>query len=122
VTEVDLKNNGLIGTIPADLFLMPALSLLDLSKNAVHMDGFTAVAESDSLLSLNLAGTKVRSIAGIQQAKTLRSLYLDGLDLGGGMIPTQLYALTDLHLLHLQFSGLVGTLHTELGRMKKLRQ
>jgi Leucine-rich repeat (LRR) protein len=121
VTEINLQNNGLIGTIPTELFQMPALSILDLSKNALDMDGFAALGASQSLLSLKLAGTKIRSVAGIEVAKSLRSLYLDGLDLGG-KFPTQLYALTDLHLLHLQFTGLTGTLHTELGRMNKLRQ
>lgn len=125
VKNIELTNNGLVGTIPSELFTLPYLRLLDLSKNAITVDsaaGLAAVGSSKSLRQLKVGGTKITSVKGIEQAETLNSLYLDGLNFDSSAFPTELYALSNLQLLHLQFSGLTGALHTDVGKMKGLKQ
>ncbi|KAI2508081.1 hypothetical protein MHU86_6373 [Fragilaria crotonensis] len=124
VQGVNLKNNGLVGTLPTEIFNLEGLKELDLSLNTIELDavlGLSAIANAKDLLQINLSGTKISTIAGISEAPALTSVYLDSLELPAGPFPTELLALTGLHLLHMQFSGLTGYLPTEIGALNKLK-
>ena len=123
VQELNLKNNGLVGTLPPEIFNLAGLKEMDLSLNTIQLDrlGLSAIANAKALLQINLSGTKISTIAGINEAPSLTSVYLDDLELPAGPFPTALLALTGLHLLHMQFSGLTGDLPTEIGNLNKLK-
>ena len=124
VSALNLKSNGLVGTLPSELFSLTGLKTLDLSLNAIEVDktlGLIAIENAKALLQINLSSTKISTIAGIQKASVLTSAYLDGLELPAAPFPAELLSLTGLHLLHMQFSGLIGSLPTEIGTLNKLK-
>jgi Leucine-rich repeat (LRR) protein len=124
VKGIALKNNGLVGTLPTEIFSMTGLKVLDLSLNTIQVDetlGLSAIANAKALLQIDLSGTKILNIQGIDTAPALTSVFLDGLELPNGPFPNQLLAMTRLEYLHLQYSGLTGTLPTEIGTLSKLK-
>lgn len=123
ITEIRLPNNGLYGLIPTEVFQLPSLTVLDMSRNAVTItpgEGFSALSKSTSLESLHLSGTRVTDLRGIENAKSLRDLFLDGLSFQSTM-PAEIFKLTKLHTLHASFSTLQGNLPTDIGLMTELK-
>lgn len=124
VKGIVLKNNGLVGTLPTEIFSMTELKVLDLSLNTIQTDetlGLSAIINAKSLSQLDLSGTKIVNIQGIDTAPAVTSLFLDGLELPKGPFPNELLAMTRLEYLHLQYSGLTGTLPTEIGALNQLK-
>lgn len=122
VTKIELENNRLVGTLPKEIFSeLPKLTTLDLSRNAIDMDLFL-LGKAKSLKTLKISGTKVSKMEGISSAQTLMELYIDGLDLGGTTLPTELFALTGLEVLHVQYSFFTGPIPPEVGSMTELRR
>jgi len=120
VTNIDLSNNGLVGTVPNLLFGLTSLEYLTLSHNSVVLD-LTSVSNAPSLQSLSLTGTKITSFDGLEGATQLKYLYLDGLqELTKNSLPTELSALTNLLILHMKHSNIIGSIPTELGNLIKL--
>lgn len=123
VTSISLASNGLVGTIPTEIFSMPKLEILDLSRNTIEVDdddGFAALKMAKSLLQISLSGTKITSLKGISQAPALKFLYIDAVNFPKGPFPTELLTMTNLRLLHFAFASMTGILPTEIGNMNKL--
>ena len=123
VVKLELPNNNMVGTIPVELFQLSALTKLDLSRNALEFDdtiGITAIGLSNSLTSLSLSGTKLSSLDGIDHAQKLTKLFLDGLPLDSSPFHPDIFALTKLEVLHVQYSFITGKLPTLIGRLSNL--
>lgn len=98
VTRINLKNNNLVGNIPAALGSLGSLEILDLDTNI-------------------LSGTIPVEIGNLSN---LRYLYLNGNKLTGS-IPTTLGNLTNLLLLYLNNNELSGSIPEELQQLVKLK-
>ncbi len=98
VTRIQLKDNNLVGTIPAELGQLAKLELLVLDTN-------------------KLSGTIPIELG---QLKNLQSLYLNGNQLSGS-IPDELGQLSKLTLLFLNDNKLTGTIPVELSQLTNLR-
>jgi len=124
ITNIDMTNNGLSGTVPSMLFALTSLEYLTLNHNNVFFQNgmdMTSVSNAPALLSLALTGTRITSLRGLDGATQLKYLYLDGLqELGEESLPTELLALTNLLVLHMQHSNVVGSIPAEIGSLKKL--
>mmetsp|Transcript_4343 Transcript_4343/g.6736 ORF Transcript_4343/g.6736 Transcript_4343/m.6736 type:complete len:2041 (+) Transcript_4343:1014-7136(+) len=123
ITEIDLMDNGLLGTVPAILFAMTALTHLDLSHNSIDLSKSAKVKNSKVLESLDLSSTKITSLKSLKDPQpTLSKLRLNSLkDLEDSKFPGELLSLTNLRLLHMQHSKLTGKLPTELGDLMKIK-
>jgi Leucine-rich repeat (LRR) protein len=84
ITTIRLDENGLSGTLPSEVWTLPALRYLSVKRNPglqVNFEGLTNVA--DTLETLYLSGVRMSSLDGISQATSLRELHLTGNDLKG---------------------------------------
>jgi Leucine-rich repeat (LRR) protein len=123
VTSIILRNNGLSGTVPSDLFDMPSLRVLNLESNEISFD-FTAAANAASLESLDLTSTGLKSLTGVASLSSLPNLTFLSVASNqlAGPIPEALYRMTQLEelvLSHNEFSGPVNTL---IGGMTSLKR
>ena len=107
VTGLDLSNNQLSGTIPAELDRLTSLQVLDLSGNLLSG---TIPAELGSLADLQELKLSGNLLSGTIPAELGRLTYLQVLDLSGnqlsGTIPAELGSLT--YLQELKLSGNYG--------------
>lgn len=142
VTELRLSHYGLRGVIPSSIYELPKLRRLALSWNPVELN-FTGIGNAKGLEVLQLSGTKVDSLAGIEgaseilyevhlaqaglegtfpsellQAKTIRSLFMSDNRITG-LIPTAISQL-DLELLKLDGNELTGPLPKEIGQISRM--
>ena len=147
VTELDLADNNLRGTLPAKLATLTELASLDLSGNQLSGAIPSELGDISELTSLDLSGnqlsgaipselgrlTRVSSLdlsgnrlngpipAELGDLGFLRDLYLDDNQLTGE-IPAELGHLTNLDVLHLNDNQLSGTIPPELGDISFLMQ
>ena len=98
ITELNVKDNNLSGTIPPELGLLSKLTLLNLSDNG-------------------LTGHIPRQLG---RLNNLKEIYLIR-NLLSGSIPPELGRLTGLRTLSLSGNVLTGSIPVELGRMTSLR-
>eukprot|EP00934_Nitzschia_sp_Nitz4_P009292 Nitzschia sp. Nitz4//scaffold76_size158648//141429//149315//NITZ4_002570-RA/size158648-processed-gene-0.274-mRNA-1//-1//CDS//3329557917//9282//frame0 len=120
VQKIDLEENGLVGTLGYDqVWSLVGLEVLNVQKNDVQID-FTGVANAISLRSLILSETKTSSLVNIGGAADLEDLHLTNAELQG-IIPTELFNLSNLQKLYLSYNGLSGTLSTLIGQLTALQ-
>ncbi|MGD1148576.1 MAG: leucine-rich repeat domain-containing protein, partial [Thermoanaerobaculaceae bacterium] len=98
VQVLNLRNNNLVGTLPASLSSLKNLLYLDLSQN-------------------QLSGSIPTQLGTLMN---LQDLYLQYNQLTGS-IPTQLGSLADLESLDLSFNQLSGSIPAEFGNLTKLQ-
>ena len=97
ITSVDLRGNGLAGTIPAELGVLADLERLDLRDN-------------------RLTGSVPSELGDLEN---LGALYLSGNELGG-RLPAELGELRELEALHLARNRLEGALPSSLTQLSRL--
>jgi Leucine-rich repeat (LRR) protein len=119
VTQISLPKNDLFGTVPDSIFQLKTLRMFDVSGNNVQMSDFHAAAKAQALTTLVLSDIKLKSFDGIGDIPNLHLLYLDGIDNAEPM-PSELFQLTDLKILHLQHGSFTGTLPTLVGQLSSL--
>eukprot|EP00977_Amphora_coffeiformis_P009602 scaffold2209_cov168-Amphora_coffeaeformis.AAC.16 len=143
VTELRLSQFGLRGTIPSSIYELSSLRRLALSWNAVELN-FTGIGDAKGLEVIQLSGTKVESLSGIEsaseilyevhiaeaglegtfpsellQATTIRSLFLSD-NRFTGTIPSEISQLTDLTILKLDGNELTGEIPREIGGLRNM--
>ena len=119
VVWLDLDNNGLSGTLPAELGNLTALTLLDLKDN--HLSGglppeignLTALEEL-YLSNNQLDGALPPEIGNLAH---LQALSLDNNQISGPLPPT-IGSLTALRRLYLQNNQITGSLPSEIGGLQ----
>lgn len=98
VQSLRLPHNGLTATLPASLWYLPNLELIDISDNLVDIK-FTGLSQGSKLQFLNLDSTNVRSIEGLDAASNLKVLHIAGNEFS--QVPPQISSLTGLESLDL---------------------
>mmetsp|Transcript_48680 Transcript_48680/g.55180 ORF Transcript_48680/g.55180 Transcript_48680/m.55180 type:complete len:2664 (+) Transcript_48680:160-8151(+) len=123
VTSIILRNNGLSGSVPSDLFDLPSLQTLNLESNTIEFD-FASVKNAASLQSLDLTATGLRSLNGLQTLSSLPNLKLFSLASNRfeGTIPNAIYQLTALEDINLSYNDFTGTLSSRVGDLINLKR
>ncbi|VEU40520.1 unnamed protein product [Pseudo-nitzschia multistriata] len=123
VTSISLRNNGLSGMVPSDLFDLASLKSLNLESNQIEVD-FTSVSKAVNLESLDLTATGLRFVNTLQDLSSLPNLKFFSLASNGlkGAIPEAIFQLTSLEDIDLAYNDFSGTLSSRLGDLTNLRR
>ena len=124
VTELDLYNNNLVGSMPSELVLLSSLTSLHLGYN-YNMSGVIPawLGSMTNLQYLNLffAGLSGTIPPEIGSLTNLTHLYLSWNSLVGD-IPSSIGNLTNLRFLDLSWNQLTGPFPEQLTSMTKMRE
>ena len=122
VTELDLQNRGLAGSIPAELGDLSNLQDLDLHSNRLTGGIPTELGDLSNLNALWLHNNELRGPIPTElgSLSNLVWLALSGNGLSGE-IPAQLGGLTDLAHLWLQKNQLSGAIPSEMGALTSMQ-
>ena len=122
VTSIHLDGNALTGTLPSEVWTLPALRYLSLKNNphlAISLNGLRNAAQT--LEVLYLSETRLSSLNGISGAARLKELHLTGNGIKG-TFPSELFTLSNtLESLYIANNLFYGTLPAKLGKMTNLR-
>ena len=125
VSSIILRNNGLTGEIPKDIFSLAELTTLNLESNSIEFDfagiGSAAKLEVLDLSSTDLPAASLNTIDELSSLENLRFLSVASNSLGGS-IPEGLFALTGLDELRISFNAFSGKLSTQIGQMTNLQR
>ena len=121
VTELDLTDNGLAGTIPDSLGSLSQLGTLDLGFNRLSGEIPAALANLTKLSDLTLQQNQLSGAIPSQLGTlvNLSVLRLNNNDLTG-TIPPELGNLTELTALWLSVNKLTGAIPSQLGNLTEL--
>ena len=124
VTDLDLGDNRLNGTIPAELSSLSRLSLLDLGENLMSGVIPAELGALSELRQLNLNSNQLSGEmpAGLGTLSELRQLRLDRNRLSGRDTDAGLGTMYELRELHLDSNQLSGAIPAELGKLSDLRE
>ncbi|KAK7272598.1 hypothetical protein RJT34_29303 [Clitoria ternatea] len=121
VTNILLKAQNLPGTLPPDLYRLPYLQEIDLSRN--YLNG-TIPKEwgSMKLVSISLLGNRLTGSIPIEitNISTLQSLVLEGNQFSGNL-PLELGNLTQIQRLLLSSNNFTGELPVTLAKLTTLQ-
>lgn len=115
---LDLSHNRLSGTVPGFVFRLPRLTTIALSLNCFQGELPVDVCHAREAMVLALDG-----LGGARECRHDRVILFSGVVLGGtldGRIPSCLWSLPRLHLLHLSGNGLMGSIGTSFPRNSSL--
>ena len=121
IVRLELPANGLKGRMPASIYHLSSLQVLNVRGNEIDVD-FHGAEATKTLVELNLDETKVSSVKGIGKIQPLKILHLAQNDLLGEVLPDDLFDLTNLEFLDVSKSGLGGMLPESIGRLSQLVQ
>lgn len=147
VVEINLLDNGLVGTIPTELSQLSALENLKLGRNQLTGNIPVELGQLSNLIRLHLFTNQLSGPIPVElsQLSNLLELFLGGNQLSGsipselaqlsnlgglvlysnqlsGSIPTELGALSNLKVLYLYNNQLTGSIPTSLGQLSNLTQ
>lgn len=121
VTAIKLDKKNLVGSFPTALWSLPSLKTVMLSGNpdlAISFRGLSNAAQT--LEILQVSHTKIESLEGIDQAMSLRELYVDENGLTG-TFPKEIFELhATLQKLRFSANYFYGSLPTEITKMTEL--
>jgi len=118
VIKITLSNNGLTGKPSTDLYALSKLKELNLESNNIDFD-FMGIEGATELETLYLSSTQITSLKGIGGGKELTTLHLTDSYLSGP-IPDELYGLTKLEQLFLNYNQFSGRLSSKVGDLINL--
>jgi len=121
VKVLDLKSNGLEGTLPPDIWLLTEMTELDLSGNNIIIESFAKARDAASLQSLKLSQNTVQSLAGIGDVASIKDLHCTSCQIKGGF-PDELLALQSMQKLVLNFNEMTGRLPTTINQLIHLKE
>ena len=127
VTEIDLADNNLAGSISPYVYTLPFLKKMDMSKNRITNAGWDridTVLTTDELIAnievIDVTNNLINSVEGVTKLKdSLVGLHMTYNNLKGTM-PSELFDLEKLEVLAISENELTGTVDTNLGRLTNL--
>ena len=120
ITEIDLGDNNMIGTLPSAVWDLPHLISLDLRENSALNMGFDNVKKAKMLETLYISDVDIGHVKGIGYAPALRELHLTSNDLSGTFPDEFFFLAPTLEQLFLAYNSFSGTLSTKFGKFTKL--
>lgn len=120
VIGIDLDENNLIGSIPKDIFSLTNLESLNFRKNSISSVNFSGVEKVTGLTSLNLSSTGLTSLSGIGAAQSLKELHFTSNGLTS--IPNELFNLSSLERLLLNYNKISGKISPKIGQLSALKE
>ena len=122
VTGLDLRENGLVGTIPSEIGQLKHLVLLNLGLNQLTGKVPSEISRLESITHLYLHSNQLTGNipSEIEQLKNLIELRFDQNRLSGN-IPPGIGNLRELQDLRLHRNRLTGTIPSEIGHLRRLR-
>ena len=121
VTDINLAEMALSGSIPPSIWNLPHLQVLNIAHNPVDPN-FKYIGDAKKLKVLNVAGTNPNVLDGLENTpSSLIELYLESLDLEG-TIPEVVWTLSQLRVLRMDFNHFTGTLSNNISKLKKLHE
>ena len=123
VVSIVLRNNGLTGMVPSDLFDLPALRILNLESNQIEID-FSAVAKARNLESLDLTATGIRFLNTLEDLSGLPNFRFLSLGTNGltGPIPEAVFSITSLEGLDLSYNDFTGSISAGIQNLRNLKR
>jgi gliding motility-associated-like protein len=122
VTEINLSNNNLTGSLPPELSNLSLLTSLKLYSNAITGPIPSKISQLTSLTTLYLYSNRLTGYIppelGTISSLVDLQLYSNSLT---GSIPSNLGNLQNLTTLYLHYNQLTGSIPTELGNLTKLK-
>jgi Leucine-rich repeat (LRR) protein len=120
VSELRLTSFGLRGTIPTSIYQLPQVKRLAFSWNPGVEISFVGIGQAPQLEVLQLSGTKIGSLAGIESAShILYELHLAKAGLEG-IFPTELLQVETLRSIYLSDNRLTGKIPSSISGMLAL--
>jgi Leucine-rich repeat (LRR) protein len=121
ISGIRLRNNGVIGTVPSNLFSISTLTRLEFNSNSIDFK-FQGIASAVNLEHLDLTHTDIINVNGIEglASTKLKTLKLSSNDIGGD-VPSGLFTITTLQELDLSHNKFSGSLSSEIGLLTNLR-
>jgi Leucine-rich repeat (LRR) protein len=127
ITEINLKDNNLAGSVSPHVYTLSHLKHLDLSKNRITSAGFdridVVIEEEDDIGDvevIELTNNLVSSVKGVSKlAKSLTGLHMSFNNLKGTM-PSELFSLPLLEILAVSENEISGTIDKRLGNLTNL--
>eukprot|EP00533_Pseudo-nitzschia_delicatissima_P004848 CAMPEP_0116113460 /NCGR_PEP_ID=MMETSP0327-20121206/19520_1 /TAXON_ID=44447 /ORGANISM="Pseudo-nitzschia delicatissima, Strain B596" /LENGTH=2649 /DNA_ID=CAMNT_0003606819 /DNA_START=275 /DNA_END=8224 /DNA_ORIENTATION=- len=123
VTSIVLRNNGLRGLVPNELFDLQFLRSVNLESNEIEIS-FSGASKAQNLESLNLAATGIRfvnTLQGLAGLPSFRVLNLASNALSGP-IPEAIFSISSLEDLDLSYNDFSGSLSSEVGSLTNLQR
>lgn len=120
VIMVNLPSNGLSGTVPSEIYSLERLQVLRLNENPDLTTAFNNIANAKTLQDLSISGTKIGSLKGLEQAKSLSALDMSHCSLKG-KFPSEVSSLENLRHLSLSNNTMTGDLPT-ISQLRYLRE
>lgn len=122
VTEINLPQNNVQGTIPADLAMLGSLVTLNLSSNVMTGPIPASILQMNSLEEIFLFRNNLEQ--DLSEVDFSGLVALRNLDLANnafsGTIPTSFYSMTALQILVLDGNAFTGSISEEIGNLQSL--
>lgn len=118
VTGLILDENGLSGDVPEEIFSLVSLTHLRMKVNDITFD-FDGIEQLSKLETIYLSDTKITSLKGIDKAKSLRKIDASGTNIN--VIPDEIYNLSNLEELNLNFCNIQGALSSRIGQLVSMK-
>lgn len=108
VISIHLGGNGLVGSIPSEVFMLPNLLHLKVYSNSIDFS-FDGIENADNLLSLGLDNTGLSTLRGIGRARSLVEVNVASNRLNGA-IPEEVSRLVNLRSFDISRNNINGYL------------
>ena len=119
IVQIALTANGLLGTVPAEVFQLPKLETLIVDSNNCHVN-MTGIRFSGTLEKLDVSSTAITHVDGIGEARALKELHIKS-NAMTGTFPNEIFGITTLEQLVFDFNHFKGPLEHHVGKLTNLR-
>lgn len=119
IISIELESNSLDGLCPSSIFELSSLTLFNLRNNSIDIS-LTSIGNATNIQTLILSNSNLWRVDGIGSAPSLKSLHLTNNALQG-TLPDEIYQLTSLEELLLNYNNFTGSLSTRIGQLQNLQ-
>lgn len=122
VYRLILDDNGLVGTVPTEVFRLPGLRHLELNENDIDID-LKGLKHANNIARIFIQETSIKNLDGISKASSsLITLHAGNNDFEASQIPDEIFLLTKLKDLDLEQLNFVGPISQQIGSLTNLER